>query len=76
MMKVYFQTWITFEIQWGNEIFAPLRIMYIPLKILKLNYRLGNADFDRGTLWKSWNRNCQQKMMKVDFQTWITFEIL
>jgi hypothetical protein len=53
MMKVDFQTWITFEILWGNGIFASLRIMEPRLKVLKLNFCLGNADFDRGTLWKS-----------------------
>jgi hypothetical protein len=53
-MKVDFQTRITFEILWGNEPFAPVRIMDTPLKVLKLNFRLGNADFDRdGTLSKS-----------------------
>jgi hypothetical protein len=57
MMKVDFQTWITFEILWGNGIFAPLRIMDTPLNVLKLNFRLGNADFDRGTLRKYLNRN-------------------
>jgi hypothetical protein len=34
MMKVDFQTWITFEILWGNGIFAPLRIMDTPLEDL------------------------------------------
>jgi hypothetical protein len=142
MMKVDFQTWVTFKILWGNGIFAPLRIMNTPLKVLKLNFRLGNADFDRGTLQKYWNRKtkisrkndesrfsnmnnlvksywvleylslyvlwtlpwrlssgifvwvnriltvehsksieivkqkCQQKMMKVDFQTRVTFKML
>jgi hypothetical protein len=50
MMKVDFQPCITFEILSGNGIFAPLRIMDTPLKILKLNFRLGNTDLDRGTL--------------------------
>jgi hypothetical protein len=54
MMKVDFKPWISFKILSGNEIFPPLRIMDTFLKILKLNFRLGNADFDRGTLWKSW----------------------
>jgi hypothetical protein len=57
MMKEDFQLWITFEILWSNGILAPLRIMDTPLKTLKLNFRLGNADFNRGKLWKSWNRN-------------------
>jgi hypothetical protein len=35
-----------------NGILAPLRIMDSTLKVLKLNFRLGNADFDRGTLRK------------------------
>ena len=50
MIKVDFKPCITFEILWGNGIFAPLRIMDTPLKVLKLNFRLGNADFDHGTL--------------------------
>jgi hypothetical protein len=50
IIKVAFQTGITFEILWGNGIFSPLRIIGTPLKVLKLNFRLGNADFDRGTL--------------------------
>jgi hypothetical protein len=57
MMKVEFQPWITFEILSGNGIFAPLRIMDTFLKVLKLNFRLGNVDFDSGTLKKYWNRN-------------------
>jgi hypothetical protein len=57
MMKADFQPWITFEILSGNGIFAPLRIMDTLLKIFKLNFRLGNVDFDRGTLRKYWNRN-------------------
>jgi hypothetical protein len=56
-MKVDFQLWIIFEIPWGNGILAPLRIMGTPLQVLKLNFCLGNEDFDRGKLWKSWNRN-------------------
>jgi hypothetical protein len=50
MMKVDFQTEITFVILLGNEIISPLRIIDTPLKVLTLNFRLGNADFDRGTL--------------------------
>jgi hypothetical protein len=50
MMKVAFQPRRTFEILSGNEIFAHLRIMDTFMKILKLNFCLGNADFDRGTL--------------------------
>jgi hypothetical protein len=50
MMKVDFQTGIIFEILWGNGIFSSLRIRDTPLKVSKLNFRLGNADFDRGTL--------------------------
>jgi hypothetical protein len=50
MMKVDFQPSITFEILSGYDIFAHLRIMDTFLKILKLNFCLGNADFDRGTL--------------------------
>jgi hypothetical protein len=77
-MKVDFQTWITFEILWGNRILAPLRILDTPLKVWSLIF-----------VWVTWistmahyenlemvTRKCQQKMMKVDFQTWITFEIL
>jgi hypothetical protein len=50
IIKVDFQTGITFEILWGNGIFAPLRIMDTPLKVLKLNFLLCNADFNRCTL--------------------------
>jgi hypothetical protein len=50
MMKVDFQLRITFEILQGNGIFAPLLIMDTPLKVLKLNFRLSNADFQHGTL--------------------------
>jgi hypothetical protein len=57
MMKVDFQPWITFEILSGYEIFAPLRIKDTLLNVLKLNFRLGNVDFDRGTIRKYWNRN-------------------
>jgi hypothetical protein len=57
IMKVYFQTWRPFEILLGNGIFAPLSIMETLLKVLKWNFRLGNVDFDRGTLRKYWNRN-------------------
>jgi hypothetical protein len=32
MMKVDFQTWITFKILWGNGTFAPLRVMDTLLK--------------------------------------------
>jgi hypothetical protein len=56
-VKVDFKTWITFEILWGNGILASLRIMDTHLKVLNFNFRLGNADFDRGTLRKYWNRN-------------------
>jgi hypothetical protein len=57
MMNADFQTWITFEILLGNWVFAYQRIMDTPLRVLTLNFRLGNADYDRGTLWKSWNFN-------------------
>jgi hypothetical protein len=50
IVKVDFRTWITFEILWGYGIFAPRRIMNTPLKVLKFNFGLGNADFNRGTL--------------------------
>jgi hypothetical protein len=50
MMKVDFQTGITFEILWGNGIFSPLRIIGTPLKVLKLNFGFGNADFNLCTL--------------------------
>jgi hypothetical protein len=76
MMKVDFQTWITFEILWFNGIFAPLLFMDNPLKVLKLNFRLGNADIAHYENLEIVTRKCQQKMMKVDFQLWITFEIL
>jgi hypothetical protein len=33
-----------------NGILAPLRIMDTPLKVLKFNFRLGNAYFHHGTL--------------------------
>jgi hypothetical protein len=56
-MKVDFEPWITFEILSGNDIFAPLRFKDTFMKILKLNFRLGNVDFGRGTLQKYWNRN-------------------
>jgi hypothetical protein len=50
MMKVDFQLYITFEILRDNGIFAPLLIMDTPWKVLKFNFRLGNADFQHGTL--------------------------
>jgi hypothetical protein len=65
MMKVDFQTWITFEILLSNEIFAHLRIMDTPSKVLKFNFRLGNLDFDRGTLRKYENRNTKIESSKV-----------
>jgi hypothetical protein len=37
--------------------YSPLYVLWTPLEVLKLNYRLGNEDFDRGTLRKYWNRN-------------------
>ncbi len=52
MMKVDFQPLITFEILTGNEIFVRLHIKDTPLKVLKFNFRFGNADFDNGTLRK------------------------
>jgi hypothetical protein len=63
----------------GNWIFAPLSLMDTPLKALTLNFLLANADFDRGTVGKYWNRNTKifkKKIMEVDFQIWITFLIL
>ncbi len=63
-MKIDFITWITFEILLGNWIFAWIelniatpRFMGTPFEVLKLNFHLGNADFDRGTLRKYLNRN-------------------
>jgi hypothetical protein len=50
IMKVDFKTRITFDIPFGNGIFSPLCIKDTPLKVLKLYFCLGNADFDRGTL--------------------------
>jgi hypothetical protein len=51
-MKVDFQKCNTFEILLGNRIFPFLRIMDTPSKVLKLNLRLGNSDFNRSTLGK------------------------
>jgi hypothetical protein len=71
LMKVDFQTWITLKILWGNEILAPLRIMDTPLKVLKLNLRLGNVDFDRGILRKYLNRNT--KMSTINDESRFSF---
>jgi hypothetical protein len=42
-----------------------------PLRVLTLNFRLGNADFGLGTLQniEILTLKCHKKMMKVDFQT-------
>ena len=74
MMKEDLQTWITFEIRFGNWIFAILRIKDYPLKVLTLSFHFGNAYFDHGTLEKYWNRIVELKVMKVHLLPWINFE--
>ena len=61
LMKEELQTWITFKILWCNWIFASLRIKDTLLKVLKLSFRLGNADLNSGTPGKYWNRNTLTK---------------
>jgi hypothetical protein len=39
-----------------------------PLKVLKLNFRLGNADIAHYENLEIVTRKCKKKMMKVDFQ--------
>jgi hypothetical protein len=60
------------------NIYLYLRIMENPLRVLRLNFRLGNAYFDFCTMEsiEIVTRKCQQKIIKIDFQPWITFEIL